>query len=80
MNLKLDPYRRDATRPYHIPLKGWWQVAQRVWSESDRDNPSVVATGCAFFALFAIFPALSALIALSGLTADPVTIEQHSVC
>ena len=45
MNRKPDPYGRDATRPYHIPLKGWWQVAQRVWSESNRDNLSVVAAG-----------------------------------
>ena len=77
MSRKPDPYGRDATRPYHIPLKGWWQVAQRVWSESDRDNLSVVAAGCAFFALFAIFPALSALISPEGLTADPATVEQH---
>jgi len=77
MNLKVDPYGRDATRPYHIPLKGWWQVAQRVWSESDRDNLSVVAAGCAFFALAAIFPALSALISLYGLSADSATVEQH---
>ena len=40
----------------HIPLKGWWQVAQRVWTESGRDNLSVVAAGCAFYALFAVFP------------------------
>ena len=72
-----DPYGRDATLPYDIPLKGWWQVAERVWSESNRDNLSVVAAGCAFFALFAIFPALSALISLYGLTADPATVEQH---
>jgi membrane protein len=77
MNRKPDPYGRDATLPYHIPLKGWWQVAQRVWSESNRDNLSVVAAGCAFFALFAIFPALSALISLYGLTADPATVEQQ---
>jgi membrane protein len=77
MNRKPDPYGRDATRPYDIPLKGWWQVAQRVWSESDRDNLSVVVAGCAFFALFAIFPALSALISLYGLTADPATVEQQ---
>ncbi|MGA8690204.1 MAG: YihY/virulence factor BrkB family protein [Methyloceanibacter sp.] len=75
MNRKLDPYGRDAPRRYQIPLKGW-QVAQRVWSESNRDNLSVVAAGCAFFALFAIFPALSALISLYGLTADPTTVEQ----
>ena len=70
MSRKPDPYGRDARRPYHIPLKGWWQVAQRVWSESSRDNLSVVAAGCAFYAFLAIFPALSALISLYGLTAD----------
>jgi membrane protein len=75
MSRKPDPYGRDATRPYHIPLKGWWQVAQRVWTESSRDNLPVVAAGCAFYALFAIFPALSALISLYGLTADPAKVE-----
>jgi membrane protein len=74
-NRKPDPYGRDATRPLHIPLKGWKQVAQRVWTESGRDNLSVIAAGCAFYALFAIFPGLSALIALYGLTADPATID-----
>jgi membrane protein len=76
MNRKPDPYGRMATRPDHIPLKGWWQVAQRVWTESSRDNLSVVAAGCAFYALFAIFPALSALISLYGLVADPANIDQ----
>jgi membrane protein len=64
-------------RPYHIPLKGWWQVAQRVWNEASRDNLSVISAGCAFYALFAIFPALSALIALYGLMIDPATIENR---
>ena len=63
---KPDPYGRDAKRPYHIPLRGWQQVIQRVWTESGRDNLSVVAAGCAFFALFAISPALTALISLYG--------------
>jgi membrane protein len=77
MSRKPDPYGRNATRPYRIPLKGWWQIAQRVWSESARDNLSVVAAGCAFYALFAVFPALSALIALYGLTADPVSVDRQ---
>jgi membrane protein len=77
MSSKSDPYGRDATRPFLIPLKGWWQVAQRVWIESGRDNLSVVAAGCAFYALFAVFPALSALIALYGLTANPASVEQQ---
>jgi hypothetical protein len=25
MNRKPDPYGRDATPPYRIPLEGWWQ-------------------------------------------------------
>ncbi len=77
MTRKPDPYGRDATRPYHIPLKGWWQVAQRVWTESGRDNLTVVSAGCAFYALFAIFPALSALISLYGLTTNPATVENQ---
>jgi membrane protein len=77
MTPKPDPYGRNARRPYHIPLRGWWQVAQRVWTESGRDNLSVVSAGCAFYALFAIFPALSALIALYGLTANPASVEQQ---
>ncbi len=75
MSPKIDLYGRDATRPWHIPLKGWWQVLQRVWTESGRDNLSVIAAGCAFYALFAIFPALSALISLYGLTANPTTVD-----
>ncbi|MGD9501872.1 MAG: YihY/virulence factor BrkB family protein [Methyloceanibacter sp.] len=77
MKRKPDPYGRDARRPYHIPLKGWRQVAERVWSESGRDNLSVVAAGCAFFALLAIFPVLSALVSLYGLTADSGTVEEN---
>jgi membrane protein len=73
MNRKSDPFGRDAKRPYHIPLRGWWQVAERVWSEAGRDNLSVVAAGCAFYALFAMFPALSALVSLYGLTFNPAT-------
>ncbi len=77
MTRKPDPYGRDARRPYHIPLKGWLQVAQRVWTEAGRDNLTVVAAGCAFYAFFAIFPALSALISLYGLTTDPATVENQ---
>ena len=76
MERKPDPFGRDAIRPLDIPVRGWWQVAERVLSESSRDNLSVVAAGCAFYALFAIFPALSALISLYGLVADPANIEQ----
>jgi membrane protein len=72
-----DPFGRDATQPLLIPSRGWWQVVERVYSESVRDNLSVVAAGCAFYALLAIFPALSALISLYGLAADPANVAQN---
>lgn len=68
---------QSARRPHHIPLRGWWRVFVRVFRESQRDNISVVAAGCAFFAVFAIFPAISALVAIYVLWADPTTIQSH---
>ncbi len=41
------------------------------------DHLSVVAAGCAYYALFGIFPALTASISLYGLTADPETVERQ---
>jgi membrane protein len=70
-----DPYGRDAGHPLEISLRGWLQVVHRVSTESIRDNLSVIAAGCAFFAVFALFPALSALFLLYGLTVDPAAIE-----
>jgi membrane protein len=77
MNRTPDPYGRDATRPYTIPLKGWWQIAQRVASKSGSDNLSVISAGCAFYALFAVFPALTACISLFGLTTDAASVDQQ---
>jgi membrane protein len=76
MSRNTDLYGRDAIQPLNIPLRGWWQVWERVFTESARDNLSVVAAGCAFYALFAIFPAISALISLYGLVVEPGNVEQ----
>jgi membrane protein len=72
-----DPFGRDAEDPLSIPLRGWWQVVKRVWIKSSRDNFSVVAAGCAFFALFAVFPGLYALLSLYSLVFEVAHIEQH---
>ena len=77
MNHKLDPAPRDATRHYHIPLKGTWQITKRVGSKIVSDNLQVITAGCAFYALFAIFPALWASISLFGLIADAATVERQ---
>ena len=52
-------------------------VLQRVWGEVGKDNMSIIAAGCAFYALLALFPAITALVAIYGLVADPATIEQQ---
>jgi membrane protein len=74
---KPDPFGRDARGPLDIPVRGWWQVAKRVWIKSSRDNFSVVAAGCAFFALFAFFPALSALLSFYSLLLGPSHVEKQ---
>lgn len=77
MNDKPDQAKRGATRHYHIPLKGPWQIAKRVGSKIVSDNLQVVTAGCAFYALFAIFPALWASISLFGLVIDAATVERQ---
>ena len=42
-----------------------------VYSETNRDNVSVMAAGVAFWTFLSIFPGLSALISIYGLIADP---------
>ncbi|QJE73145.1 YihY/virulence factor BrkB family protein [Aerophototrophica crusticola] len=68
---------RHADTPTQIPAKGWWDILKRTWSESSRDNISIVAAGVAFLSLLAIFPAMSATIAIYGLVADPASIPEH---
>ena len=77
MRRKPDPFGRDAVGPFNIPFRGWWQVSKRVFIKSFRDNFSVVAAGCAFFALFAVFPVLSALLSLYSLVSEPSHVEQQ---
>ncbi|MGE3291155.1 MAG: YihY/virulence factor BrkB family protein [Geminicoccaceae bacterium] len=67
----------DADGPTEIPPHGWWEVLKRVWDEIGRDNMSIIAAGCGFYALLALFPAITALVAIYGIVADPSTIEQQ---
>lgn len=73
-----DPGRgRQAGQPHEIPARGWRDILWRVKDEMSRDNLSILAAGCAFYAMLAIVPALAAAISLFGLVADPVMIEQQ---
>jgi membrane protein len=53
---------------------GWGRILANVYSETNRDNVSVMAAGVAFWTFLSIFPAMSALISIYGLISDPVVI------
>lgn len=61
----------NASKPHHIPRRGWWHILQRVYSDVIEDNVLVIAAGVAFFGLLAIFPAVTALISIAGYALDP---------
>ncbi|MDX6749475.1 YihY/virulence factor BrkB family protein [Geminicoccaceae bacterium 1502E] len=71
------PQARRAESPRQIPATGWKAVLWRVKDEISRDNVSIVAAGCAFYALLALFPAITATVSIYGLVADPAQVEQH---
>lgn len=66
-----------ADAPTEIPARGWGEVLWRVKDEVSRDNMSIVAAGCAFYALLALFPAITAMVSAYGLIADPADVERH---
>ncbi len=61
---------RSARAPAQIPLRGWKDVALRVWRGFNADNITIIAGGVTFSVLLAIFPALGAFVALYGLVGD----------
>ena len=65
---------RDAVKPWQIPLSGWKDVLLRARKEMVRDHVTLIAAGCAFYALLAVFPGLVAAISLWGLFASPAEI------
>lgn len=66
-----------AEQPGHIPVKGWWDIAKRIFNQMDRDNLSLIAAGVAFYALLAIFPAIAALVSIYTYFASPTDISEH---
>lgn len=68
---------RHARSPTEIPARGWWEVLKRVWDQTGKDNMSIVAAGCAFYAMFSLFPAITALVSVYGIVADPQQVSQQ---
>ena len=65
---------RGADRPSEIPLRGWRDIAARVFKRLGPDNVSLVAAGVAMYVLMSVFPGLTALVSLYGLFASPSTV------
>jgi membrane protein len=72
-----DDRGRDAKRVRDMPAKGWRDIAWRVWTESGRDNVSLIAAGVAFYGFLAFVPLLAAFVLTYGLIADPATVMSH---
>lgn len=68
---------RAATKPWHIPWRGWKDIFWRTYEEIQKDRLLAIAAGVVFYALLAIFPAVTALVSMYGLFASPATINEH---
>ncbi|KQS57748.1 ribonuclease BN [Brevundimonas sp. Leaf363] len=67
-----DPGRgRLATRPHHIPHKGWGDILWRTGAAYFGDRVGFVAGGVTFFTVLSLFPTLGAFVTIYGLFADP---------
>ncbi|MFW6093940.1 MAG: YhjD/YihY/BrkB family envelope integrity protein [Pseudomonadota bacterium] len=68
---------RAAHHPGQIPLRGWRDIAWRVWCQIEAHNDFLVAAGVAFYGLFSVFPALVMLVSLYGLMFDVSDVRQQ---
>jgi len=72
-----DDRGREAQTPTQVPPKGWLDVGKRTMKEVSSDNVSLLAAGCAYFAMLALFPTLIAAVTLYSLVADPGTLQNQ---
>jgi membrane protein len=70
-------YGQHASRPAHIPPRGWKQIAGRVWRNLGSHNASLISAGVALFALLATFPALNVIVTIYALLASPSQVLGH---
>jgi membrane protein len=73
----IDERGRNAASPWAMPVKGWWDVLKRSWTEMGKDNLSLIAAGVAFYAFTALVPLLGAVVLTYGLVAEPESVMRH---
>lgn len=67
----------DAEWPHQIPLKGWIDIAKRVWHEMKVDHVQIVSAGVGFYFFLAIFPTIVAAISIYSLVLEPSQLEEQ---
>ncbi|MEO1686850.1 MAG: YihY/virulence factor BrkB family protein [Pseudomonadota bacterium] len=68
---------QTADRPARLPARDWLRAAMRAGAAVGEGNLTLVAAGCAFYALLALPPSFAALAALYGYVSDPADIAAH---
>ncbi|WP_185983356.1 YihY/virulence factor BrkB family protein [Aureimonas mangrovi] len=68
---------RDARGPFSIPMKGWKDIAARLYTSFFEDRIMLIAAGATFYLLLALFPTFAVFVSAYGFVADPNTIADH---
>jgi membrane protein len=72
-----DDRGRRATRPAHVPPRGWFDVLKRTKRSFRDTHASIIAAGVAFYAFLALIPALIALVIVYGFVANPADVKDQ---
>lgn len=68
---------RAFASPGGLRAGNWSRVAKRIFRDLGEDHLSLVAAGCAFYAMLAFVPALTALLLIYGLVFDPSSVRDQ---
>lgn len=65
---------RSASSPLAIPLRGWLDIAYRIYRSFNENHLLLTSAGVTFFMLFALVPSLSLFVTLYGMFNNPETV------
>ena len=68
---------RSADRPSEIPVRGWKDIAYRIFNSIWEDRILANAAAVTFYALLAVFPLMATLVSIYGFFSDSRTIADQ---
>ena len=78
MSTRAEPVAARAFEaPSKLGARNWWRVTKRIFIDLGSDHLSLIAAGCAFYAMLAIVPSLTVLILIYGLVFDPTSVRDQ---